>query len=315
MRDSPPEPPPKSDGSPPKSYVVLRPSDPDYPALLAATRETPALHVRGAMTADDALAIAIVGARRATAYGLAVAGELAADLARRGVTIVSGLARGVDTAAHRGALGAGGRTIAVLGHGIDGCYPPENRDLASEIEAHGALVSQFFPGTPPQAHNFPVRNRTIAGLALGVVVVEAAERSGALITAAAAGDFGREVFAVPGRVTSEMSRGPHGLLRDGATLVRSWVDIVQELPSPWRDAVHDAAGVPGGESAVTAPTSEEAAVLRTLTVDDAQHIEDVIVRCGIAPARVSVILVSLELAGRARQLEGQRWVAVGGGRS
>lgn len=292
------------------NWTVLRPNDPGYPALLGTTPVPPTLYARGSLRADDALAIAIVGARRATPYGVSVAESLAADLAARGVTIVSGLARGIDTAAHRGALAAGGRTIAVLGHGIDRCYPPENEALAAEIEVSGALVSQFFPGTVAQPWNFPVRNRTIAGLALGVVVVEAAERSGALITAGAAADFGREVFAVPGRITSETARGPHGLLRDGATLVRSWSDIVQELPSPWRDAVRDAAAISTVTTDVAAPASDEAAVLRALAVDDAQHIEHVIARCGLTPARVSAMLVSLELAGYARRLEGQRWVAV-----
>jgi DNA processing protein len=292
----------------PTSPPPLAPGGAGYPALLAAIPSPPTLWLRGALVADDGLAIAIVGARRASAYGLEVAERLAADLAARGVTIVSGLARGIDTVAHRGALAGGGRTIAVLGHGIDLCYPPENRALAEQITARGALVSQFPPGTAPQARNFPARNRTLAGLALGVVVVEAADRSGALITAGAAADFGREVFAIPGRITSETSRGPHGLLRDGATLVRSWMDIVQELPSPWRTVVGDAAiATTGGPM----PSADEATVLAALAVDEAHHIEDVIVRSGMVPARVGATLVSLELAGRARQLEGQRWVAVG----
>jgi DNA processing protein len=271
--------------------------------------------VRGTVHVEDALAIAIVGSRRATAYGVEMAGRLAADLAARGVTIVSGLARGIDTAAHRGALAAGGRTLAVLGTGIDSVYPPENRALADEIEASGALLSQFLPGTQPAPWNFPERNRTIAGLALGVVVVEAAERSGALITAGAAADLGREVFAVPGRVTSETARGAHGLLRDGATLVRSWMDIVQEIPSPWRNAVRDASSVLDARAPASATTghmtSDEAMVLAALVTDEPRHIEDVIARCGMAPARVGATLVLLELAGHARQLEGQRWVAVG----
>lgn len=287
--------------------IHIYPSDADYPASLRALMPAPELWLRGTVVPDDGLAVAIVGARRASAYGLEVAEQLASDLAARGVTIVSGFARGVDTAAHRGALAAGGRTIAVLGHGIDVCYPPENRALADEIAAHGALVSQFFPGTEPRAWHFPARNRTLAGLALGVVVVEAAERSGALITAGAAADFGREVYAVPGRITTDAAAGPHGLLRDGATLVRSWMDIVQELPSPWRNSVRDAgiSTVPGVLSA------DEAAVLAALAVDDAQHIENVIARSGIVPARVGAALLSLELSGRARQLEGQRWAAVG----
>ena len=287
-------------------HVFVSPGDPSYPALLAATPSPPGLFLRGAMTIDDGLAVAIVGARRASAYGLEVAEALASDLAARGVTIVSGLARGIDTAAHRGALAGGGRTIAVLGHGVDVCYPPENRALADEIAARGALVSQFSPGAAPEAWHFPERNRTIAGLALGVVVVEAAERSGALITASAAADFGREVYAVPGRITSETARGPHGLLRDGATLVRSWIDIVQELPSPWRDSVRDASI----ERRMT-PGVDETTVLAALAVDEAQHIEEIIVRCGLMPARVGAALVSLELTGHARQLEGQRWAAMG----
>ena len=285
----------------------LAPGDAHYPALLAVTPLPPALFVRGTMTAEDGLAVAIVGARRASAYGLEVAERLAFDLAARGVTIVSGLARGIDTAAHRGALAGGGRTIAVLGHGIDVYYPPENRALADDIATHGALVSQFSPGTPPRSWHFPTRNRTIAGLALGVVVVEAAERSGALITAGAAADFGREVYAIPGRITSETAAGPHGLLRDGATLVRSWMDIVQEFPSPWRNAVRDAS-IPTVHGALSA---DEGIVLAALAVDEAQHIEHVIARSGIVPARVGAALLSLELAGRARQLEGQRWAAVG----
>ena len=287
----------------------LTPGDAGYPALLAATPGAPMLYVRGALVREDALAVAIVGARRASPYGLEVAERLASDLAARGVTIVSGLARGIDTAAHRGALAANGRTIAVLAHGLDQVYPPENRALADEIEAHGAVVSQFGPGEPPHKGHFPTRNRTIAGLALGVVVVEAAERSGALITAGAAGDFGREVFAIPGRITTDTAAGPHGLLRDGATLVRSWMDIVQELPSPWRAAVRDSSAVitaaPGGT------TVDEASVLAALVAGESHHIDDVIRRSGLGPARAGVALMSLELAGRVRQLEGQRWVAVG----
>src|SRR6266446_10588581 len=180
--------------------IELRPGDPHYPALLGAISSAPALFVRGELHADDALAVAIVGSRRATPYGIAAAEQLASDLAARGVTIVSGLARGIDTAAHRGALRVGGRSIAVLGSGVDVVYPPENARLADEIVARGALVSQFAPGTPPLPHHFPTRNAVIAGLSLAVVVVEAAERSGSLITARLAAELGREVLATPGRV-------------------------------------------------------------------------------------------------------------------
>ncbi|MGH7355249.1 MAG: DNA-processing protein DprA [Candidatus Rokuibacteriota bacterium] len=285
---------------------MLRPEDPGYPPLLAAIASPPALWVRGALEPGDALAVAIVGSRRPTPYGLRVAEGLAAELAARGVTIVSGFARGIDSAAHRGALGAGGRTLAVLGHGVDIVYPPENRELAREVEARGALLSQFAPGTPPLSYHFPIRNRTLAGLALGVVVVEAAERSGALITAGFAGDHGREVFAIPGKITSEQSQGTNRLLQDGAKLVIHWTDVVQELPAPWRRAVRLETAPTA--AAGPAPGSDEDRMLGLLTMDEAQHIERLIARTEMGAGRVGAILTSLELGGWARQLPGQRWV-------
>jgi DNA processing protein len=283
-------------------------TDPSYPALLAAIPSPPALYVRGTLVPDDALAIAIVGARQATPYGLAVAAEMAGELAARGITIVSGFARGIDTAAHRAALEAGGRTLAVLGNGVDVVYPPENRQLGERIEAAGALISQFAPGMTPLPYNFPARNRTLAGLALGVVVVEAAERSGSLITAGFAGDLGREVFAVPGRITSPASGGAHKLIQDGAKLVTRWTDIVQELPDHWRSVVHSrtigasvSAGPPAG--------SDEARMLEQLSVDEPRHIERLIESAGGNAARAGATLIALELGGWARQLEGQRWIA------
>jgi DNA processing protein len=290
--------------------IHLHPGDAGYPSLLTALAPAPALWVRGTLGDDDALAVAIVGARRASAYGLEVAERLAAELAARGVTIVSGFARGIDTAAHRGALAAGGRTVAVLGAGIDVLYPPENRALAREVAARGALVSQFAPGTPPLPYHFPTRNRTLAALALGVVVVEAAERSGSLITAGFAGDLGREVFAVPGKITSPTSAGAHRLLREGATLVERWSDVVQELPEPWRRRVR-AAAVSSMAPAAPPAGSDEERMLTLLSVDEAQHIERLIARAGLNAARVGAILTALELDGRVRQLAGQRWVAAG----
>jgi DNA processing protein len=291
----------------------LVPGDEAYPELLAAIPSPPPLHVAGNIGPGDALAIAVVGARRATPYGLEAAGVIAADLAARGVTIVSGLARGIDTAAHRGALAAGGRTIAVLGCGLDIVYPAENRPLAREIESSGALVSQFARGTPPLPWHFPARNRTIAGLTLGVVVVEAADRSGALITARFAADLGREVFAVPGRITSDLSRGPHALIADGARLVKDWADIVEELPETWRRRVRAAAAVPD-DARPPEEGSEDAVVLAMLKDDEPRHIEHVIAGTGLGPARVSSVLMALELRGLARQLEGQRWMAAPAGR-
>src|SRR5947207_11649826 len=287
----------------------LNPGDPNYPALLGAIPSPPTLYVRGAVTVDDALALAIVGARDATPYGVEVAERLAGELGARGVTIVSGLARGIDAAAHRGALDAGGRTLAVLGCGIDVVYPPENRALARTIEAQGALVSQFARGAPALAGHFPARNRTLAGLSLGVVVVEAAERSGALITAGFAGDLGREVFAIPGRITWALSAGTHRLIQDGAKLVSCWQDIVSELSEPWRRAVrssvvHDAA------QAAPEVASDEGTMLALLTPDEPQHIEERIARSGLAAARAATALVALELQGWVRQLAGQRWVSL-----
>ncbi len=290
--------------------TLLRPVEDGYPALLKAIDSPPDLWTTGAVVPDDALAIAIVGTRRATPYGLEVAERLAFDLAAHGITIVSGLARGIDTAAHRGALAAGGRTVAVLGCGLDRIYPPENRRLAWAIEGQGAMLSQFAPGTPPLPHHFPARNRTLAGLALGVVVVEAPERSGALITARFAADIGREVFAIPGKITVETSRGPHGLIIDGAKLIRDWADVVQELPSPWRAAVTQ----PGEAARRQLPdtSSEEGKVLTMLRADDPQHVDALLARVGGTPSRLGATLMTLELAGLARQLEGQRWVATPG---
>jgi len=287
----------------------LQPEDPGYPVLLGAMPSPPRLFVRGSLSDDDALAVAIVGSRRPTPYGLAVAERLASDLAARGVTIVSGLARGIDTAAHRGALAAGGRTLAVLGCGVDVVYPPENRALAREIEARGALVSQFAPGVPARARHFPARNRTLAGLTLGVAVVEAAERSGALITAGFAGDLGRETFAVPGRITSATSAGAHRLIQDGAKLVTCWQDIVSELPEPWRRAVRGPLA-PTGEQRQLENGSDEGRMFRLLAPDEPQHIEQLIARAELDPARAATLLVTLELGGWARQLAGQRWVSI-----
>ena len=274
----------------------------EYPAHL---REIPAppdrLWVRGGLVDEDALAVAIVGSRRATPFGLELAERLAGDLAARGITVVSGLARGIDSAAHRGALEAGGRTIAVLGSGVDVVYPPENRRLAARIAEQGALVSQFAPGAPALAHHFPVRNRIIAGLSLGVVVVEAAEQSGTLITAGHAGDLGREVMAVPGRAGSPTSRGTHKLIRDGAALVESWEDVVALLPARWRACM--AAVAPP-----SSPRPEPEDSLLSLIGAEPVSMEELIERSGLAASRAAARLLALELEGRIRQLPGKRFV-------
>ena len=283
----------------------------DYPAALKPVPAPPLfLLVRGEIRADDAFALAIVGSRHPTPYGLAVTERLAAELAARGVTIVSGFARGIDTAAHRGALAAGGRTIAVLGSGVEVVYPPENRALVPQVLEHGALVSQFPMTTPALAMNFPSRNRTIAALALGTLVVEAAERSGALLTAGYAGELGREVFAVPGPVTSAVSRGTNGLIQDGAKLVQGWEDVVAELPEAWRRCLREPAVVPAAD----ALEADEARLLG-LVGAEAVHIDRLIEQSGVASGRMAALLLALELKGCVRQLPGQRYMKLEGARA
>ena len=299
---------------------ALSPADARYPSRLAEVPDAPAtLHVHGALVDADALAVAVVGSRRATPYGLEVAETLAADLAARGVTIVSGLARGIDAAAHRGALRVGGRTLAVLGSGIDVIYPPENRRLAAEIAERGALLSQFAPGTPPLPQNFPTRNQVIAALSLAVVVVEAAEKSGSLITARLAAELGREVLAVPGRITAPESRGANRLIQDGAHVAMGWEDVVGVLPERWKARVTATAGIGRagdaaavGRGALEGEPSGYRSILELLG-EDPIDIDHVIERSGLGAGRVSAALLELELEGRVRQIEGKRFVRVGRG--
>jgi len=303
--------------SEPLAVRRLARQDTEYPAQLREDADAPeALYVRGALTNEDALAVAVVGARAATPYGLRMAEELAGELATRGVTVLSGLARGIDGAAHRGALRAGGRTIAVLGSGVDVIYPPEHRRLATEIQERGALVSQFPPGTPPRPYHFPVRNRVIAGMTLGVVVVEAGGQSGALITARLAAELGREVMGVPGRVTSAESRGVHALIKDGAALVESAEDVIAALPARWRECVKPSGGSGGvprrGHGAipptVTGAGDENHVVVLSVVGEEPMTMDEVIDRTGLASGRVAAVLLELELAGRVRQIEGKRFV-------
>jgi DNA processing protein len=299
---------------------ALTRDDVEYPAHLRGLPDAPdTLHVRGALAERDALAIAVVGSRRATPYGLEVAETLAADLAARGVTIVSGLARGIDTAAHRGALRVGGRTVAVVGSGVDVVYPQENGRLAEEIATRGALLSQFAPGTPPLPHHFPTRNAVIAGLSLAVVVVEAAERSGSLITARLAAELGREVLAVPGRVTAAESRGANRLIQDGAALALGWEDVVAALPEKWKACLDTSGRIESGpersaarEGAAARGSAASRRVLEMLG-EDPIEIDHVIERSGLGAGPVSAALLDLELEGRVRQIEGKRFARVGRG--
>jgi len=293
-------------------------ADAEYPAQLLQVPSMPeTLWLCGRIAEDDALAVAVVGSRRATPYGLEMAERLGAELGARGITIVSGLARGIDSAAHRGALEAGGRTIAVLGTGVDVIYPPENRRLARRIAERGAVLSQFAPGTPPLPQHFPARNRIIAGLALGVVVVEAAERSGSLITAGFAAELGREVMAVPGRVTSPESCGAHRLIQDGAALVQGWDDVVAQLPLRWQACVRPCA-VPKPtphDVAWTGEWSDGEAVRRVYETlgEEPATIDDIIEKSGMTSGRAAALLLELELAGRVRQIDGKRFVPAGRG--
>jgi DNA processing protein len=260
----------------------------------------PVLYVRGELRPEDDWAVAVVGTRDASAYGREAARRLASDLARSGVTIVSGLARGIDAEAHRAALDAGGRTIAVLGCGLDIVYPWDNRLLAQDIAGRGALISEYALGTKPEASNFPPRNRIISGLALGVVVVEAGEHSGALITADFAADQGRDVFAVPGSIFLRGSRGTNRLIRDGAQPVLSAEDVIEALSMT---------AVPQHvEAQMLFPTdATEAALLQQLS-DEPVHVDEVGRATGLAIATVSSTLALMELKGLVRQVGGMNYV-------
>ena len=283
---------------------VLPWNDPRFPVpVLAIPDLPPTLWYRGALEALDAPAVAIVGSRAATAVALETATRLAADLAALGVAVVSGLARGVDAAAHRGALRSG-RTIAVLGSGVDRVYPHEHDRLARDIvEAGGLLISEYPPGTPPLGFHFPQRNRLISGLARAVVVIEASDHSGSLITAACALEQGREVMAVPGNVLSGRSRGAHALIRDGAKIVESADDIVEELgwaPSP------RAAGNGGSSEAESRGSGDP--LLRLMHAGQTYDLDGLAAMSGVDGVRLLPRLLSLELAGFVRRLEGGRFM-------
>ena len=261
-----------------------------FPPLLRQVPSPPiCLYVRGAFESRDELAVAIVGTRNATAYGRAVTRRLAGDLAASGVTVVSGLARGIDAAAHRAALEVGGRTLAVFGCGLDVIYPPEHRRLAEEVAAQGALISEYPLGRQPAAEQFPVRNRLISGLSLGVVITESRERSGALITAEFAGQQGRDVFAVPGSILHQSSAGPHRLIQDGAKLVMRVEDILSELN------IHLAGRQAELTSAI--PMSVEEERIYALLDGDPVHVDELSARTDIPVQEVSSLLALMEVRG------------------
>lgn len=286
---------------------ILRQGATGYPPLLATIHDPPGLlFARGELLACDALAVAIVGSRHATAYGKRMAWQLAGGLARAGFTIVSGLARGIDAAAHRGALDAGGRTIAVLGSGVLAVYPPEHEPLAAEVVARGAVVSEVPPLEAPARGAFPQRNRLVSGMSLGTVVVEAADRSGALITARLAGEQGREVFAVPGPADGRMSRGCHRLIRDGATLVETADDVIDQLGPLFQPAT-TAAGRPVRAPAELRLDDVERQVLDAIDAGGdggATSIDGVVAATGLAASRVLATIGVLEMRRILRRLPG-----------
>ena len=289
-----------------------------YPRLLSEIHSPPEiLHVKGTLVKEDEAAVAIVGTRAATPYGLAIAGQLAEELVGCGVTVVSGLAEGIDAAAHEGALKAGGRTIAVVGHGLSRIYPSQHRELAERIAESGCIVSEFPMGMPPLRENFPQRNRIISGLSLGTVVVEAPFKSGALITARFAMEQGREVFAVPGPISSRQSEGTHALLKDGAKLVGRVEDILEEL-APHLKEYLKRYDVPKGPSVRRTGvdldrclTGEESRVFQAVPVGSGTGLEAIARATALQPARLLSVLTGLELKGLVRQAPGRGFSRAG----
>jgi len=295
-------------------------TDSAYPAALAAIVDPPpVLWVRGQLTALERPAVAIVGSRAGSAYALTVAEQLAMELAGEGVSVVSGLARGVDSAAHRGALSAGGCTIAVLGSGADVIYPPEHGPLADDIVSQGAVISELVPGTPPRPRFFPQRNRIISGLARAVVVVEAGDKSGSLITARTALDQGRDVLAVPGSILNGRNRGGHRLLRDGAKIVESADDILEELGLELEAArsrsaqASDASPCGSGDRAAAWPGTPRAAarqVLACLVPGEPCDLDALAELTGLKPPELLPRLFDLEMRGLVRRAGGGQFVRV-----
>jgi DNA processing protein len=272
-----------------------------YPSALKHTADPPiVLYCRGKLERDE-VCVAVVGSRRATWYGLDMAKRLSRELAVRGITIVSGLARGVDSQAHKGALEGGGRTIAVLGCGVDRAYPPENRELMNKVMENGAVISEYLPGTEPVPYNFPARNRIISGLSRGVAVVEASERSGSLITADFALEQGRDVYAVPGNINSAYSTGTNRLIREGAKIVTGVGDIIEELNL---EMTSENLNYSAKKSAGFNLSGDEKSIAQRL-MSGPVHIDSIARDCGLSIAAVSSVLVMLELSGFVEQLPGK----------
>jgi DNA processing protein len=303
-------------------------SDPRYPKLLREIYDPPILlFARGRVELLQSIMLGVVGTRRPTPYGVAVAERLSSDLANAGLTVVSGMARGIDTAAHKGTLAAGGDTVAVLGCGVDIVYPSENRKLAAEICAKGLMLSEFPMGAVAFPQNFPIRNRIISGMGVGVLVVEGAQYSGSAITAKLAMDQGREVFAVPGNITSKLSWGPNLLIKQGAKLVQDWNDVVAELPAESRRHLIDkgkqkilsAGGVATLKGEAASLLSNLGAefgslarrTLETLKADNPTNLDDLLeIVQDTSPSELIAALFELEMLGLVKQLPGKNFVKV-----
>jgi DNA processing protein len=291
-----------------KEYRIITLAGPDYPRLLREIPDPPPYLYASGQLKGSAPKIAVVGSRNATGYGLTTTKNLCADLASLGITIVSGMARGIDTAAHEGALAVGGQTIAVLGSGLERIYPAENAKLFHRISDNGAVVSEFSLLTEPEGHNFPLRNRIISGMSMGTVVVEATKKSGSLITARLAAEQNREVFAVPGSIQSFKSTGTHTLIKQGAKLVEHAQDIVEELTSLLENNKR-----PGNS-----PSDEAGEGLESLSVDESSvyralepypiHIDKLTRKLSLEPGKISSILLKLELSGMIEQLPGKFFI-------
>jgi DNA processing protein len=287
--------------------------DEAYPSSLREIYDPPiVLYVKGTLKSEDKNSVALVGSRQTTTYGLEVARKLGYQLAYTGVTVVSGGARGIDTSAHQGAMTAKGRTIAVLGTGVNIVFPPENAELFERIAATGAVITQFPFNRPADKQSFPIRNRIVAGMTLGTVVVEANLTSGALITANFANEYGRQIFAVPGRIDSPRSKGCHELIKKGAKLCEGVEDILSEFEYLFPPSNRPASPAETGTLPGLALSDNEAKVIAVLTARDERSVDEVIRACGLPASAVNVVLFSLEMKKLVRQLPGKLFVRSGG---
>ena len=293
---------------------LLNWTEPEYPQSLLQIYDPPVmLYVRGDAQVLNLPSLGIVGTRRPTLYGTQMAQRLGRDLAARGLVILSGMARGIDAIGHQGAMDAHGRAIGVLGTGIDVCYPKENKKLYEKVLERGAIISEFPLRTHPAPENFPIRNRIVAGMPLGVVVVEGAQYSGSLITARLAMEFGREVFGVPGNVTQPVSFAPNQLIKQGAKLVTSAEDVIEELPTPIRAALLQAEKPEAEQRNLLAAAALEGAekkLYELLSTEQPVHIDDIVERSGLNSSEVLATLFDLEMKGIIRQLPGKQFSKV-----